>query len=135
MTKEFESNITDKKNGKIISKKLEVSSEKDFAFIQLIARVDKDPIKEYIAYKSHYLEPTSKDNGGSKDDNTNLIIIIISVISGLFIIIVTTLVIIVYRFNKKNKDLLNKVNATSFQSDNLASYEQEDENNRNLLIN
>ncbi len=134
MTKEFESNITDKKNGKIISKKLEVSSEKDFAFIQLIARVDKDPIKEYIAYKSHYLEPTSKDNGGSKEDNTNLIIII-SVISGLFIIIVTTLVIIVYRFNKKNKDLLNKVNATSFQSDNLASYDQEDENNRNLLIN
>ena len=128
----------DYKSYQVINNKIDliikgISDDKDYAYIQVIAHIEKDPVNEYIAYNSRLFEKVanSSDNIDSIDDK---LIAIISVISVLFIIIVTSLTIIVVRCNKKNKDLLNKVNATSFQSDNLASYVEEDENNPNLLI-
>ena len=104
----------------------------DYAHIQIIAHVERGIINEYIAYNTLYLEPNNyKNNDDSK--NTQMIIII-AVISGLFIIIVTSLIIIVLKCNKRNKDLINKVNATSFNNDSLFRFDKEDENNRNLLL-
>ena len=76
------------------------------------------------------------DNNGlsseKKDDKTFLIIT--CVLGGVMIILIIIFLAIILKCNKKNKDLINKVNATSFQNDNLGCFNQEDENNPNLLM-
>ena len=110
-----------------------ISDDKDCAYIRVIAHIEKEPYNEYIAYNSRLFEKVA-DSRANNDEKDSMLIVIISVISVLFVIIVTSLLIIVAKCNRKKKDLINKVNATSFQSDNLTSYVEEDENNPNLLV-
>ena len=106
--------------------------DKDIAYIQVIAHVNDGPINEYIAFKSLFNE---KENEIKSDDDkgNKTFIIVVSVVSSLFVGVVIVLVVVIVRFNMKNKDLLNKVNTTSFvesKSDPI----NEDENNSNVLL-
>ena len=135
ITKEFEN-----KNLKVVDNKVNLNinglnENKDFAYIQVIAHINEDPINEYIAFKSIFIkeegkkDPENTDGGNEGSSNTTFIVVI-SVVSFLFVAVLVTLIIVVLRFNIKNKDLLAQVNATSFQEER-----NEDENNANLLVN
>ena len=138
ITKEFEN-----KDLKVVDNKVNLNinglnENQDFAYIQVIAHINEDPINEYIAFNSIFIkEEEKKDpgntNGGNGEDeksSNTTFIVTISVVSFLFVSVVVTLIIVVIRFNIKNKDLLAQVNATSFQEER-----NEDENNSNLLVN
>ena len=138
ITKEFEN-----KDLKVVDNKVNLNinglnENQDFAYIQVIAYINEDPINEYIAFNSIFIkEEEKKDpgntnggNGGDEKSSNTTFIVTISVVSFLFVSVVVTLIIVVIRFNIKNKDLLAQVNATSFQEER-----NEDENNANLLVN
>ena len=132
ITQEFE-----KTNVKVVDNKVNlnvqgIDKDKDIAYIQVIAHVNDGPINEYIAFKSLFNE---KENEIKSDDDkgNKTFIIVVSVVSSLFVGVVIVLVVVIVRFNMKNKDLLNKVNTTSFvesKSDPI----NEDENNSNVLL-
>ena len=56
-----------------------------------------------------------------------------SVVGGVFLAVVIVLIVVIVKFNKKNKDLLNQVNAISFVDERNTM--NEDENTNNLIIN
>ena len=135
ITKEFEN-----KNLKVVDNKANLNinglnENKDFAYIQVIAHINEDPINEYVAFKSVFIKEEGKNDpentdGGNEGSSNTTFIVVISVVSFLFVAVLVTLIIVVLRFNIKNKDLLAQVNATSFQEER-----NEDENNANLLVN
>ena len=122
--------------------------DKDFAYIQVIAHVNEEPINEYIAFKSLFLEkkeepkpeeqtPQTPQTPQKTENGTDTkLIVTISVVSVLFVAVVVTLIIVVVRFNIKNKDLLEQVNAISFQQDRILSNtnEEDEDNKSNLLL-
>ncbi len=83
----------DYKSYQVINNKIDliikgISDDKDYAYIQVIAHIEKDPVNEYIAYNSRLFEKVA-DSRANNDEKDSMLIVIISVISGLFIIIVT----------------------------------------------
>ena len=74
-------------------------------------------------------DPNDTSNNGSNKK----LIIIISVVSCLFVVVVTALVVVIWRFNMKNRNLLDQVNKISFVDER--STINEDENTNNLIIN
>ena len=132
ITQEFE-----KTNVKVVDNKVNlnvqgIDKDKDIAYIQVIAHVNDGPINEYIAFKSLFNE---KENEIKSDDDkgNKTFIIVVSVVSSLFVGVVIVLIIVIVRFNIKNKDLLNKVNTTSFV-ESKADPINEDENHSNVLL-
>ena len=135
ITKEFVKKDYEIINNKVILNISDIPTGKDYAHIQVIAYVHSKRINEYIAYNSLHFEKKNDNNGLSgekKNDKTFLIITY--VLGGVMIILIIIFLAIILKCNKKNKDLINKVNATSFQNDNLGCFNQEDENNPNLLM-
>ena len=137
IVKEFNGNNLNITNDQVNLSLEGIPSYFDYACIQVIAYVNFEIINEYIAYNSILIEKenTNKinENNNNQDNDKTLLIIFIST-GCFFVIIVLILVFVIFRFYKNNKDLINKVNATSFQSDNLGCFNHEDENNPNFLI-
>ncbi len=79
-----------------------IPDDKDFAYIQVIAHIEKDLYNEYIAYNSRLFEKVA-DSRANNDGNDSMLIVIISVISVLYVIIVTSLLIIVPNVIEKIK--------------------------------
>ena len=149
ITAEFQSENLTQVNNKIILEVNGISQEeKDFAYIQVIAYINEEPITEYVAYNSLFFE--KKNNSVVVDDSSDMnkkndpndtsnngsnkkLIIIISVVSCLFVVVVAALVVVIWRFNMKNKNLLDQVNKISFVDER--STINEDENTNNLIIN
>ena len=149
VTAEFQSENLPQVNNKIILEMNGINQEeKDFAYIQVIAYINEEPITEYVAYNSLFFE--IKNNSVVVDDSSDMnqkndpndtrnngsnkkLIIIISVVSCLFVVVVAALVVVIWRFNMKNKNLLDQVNKISFVDER--STINEDENTNNLIIN
>ena len=122
-------------NNKTILNVSEIPTDKDYECIQVIAYINIGTINEYIAYNTFYFEKKSDGNDLKKEKERDRKLLIVSCTLGsTIIILIIILLIIILKCNKKNKDLINKVNATSFQNDNLGCFNQEDENNPNFLM-
>ena len=122
-------------NNKTILNVSEIPTDKDYECIQVIAYINIGTINEYIAYNTFYFEKKSDGNDLEKEKERDRKLLIVSCTLGsTIIILIIILLIIILKCNKKNKDLINKVNATSFQNDNLGCFNQEDENNPNFLM-
>ncbi len=82
----------------------------DIAYLQITAYVNQGPINEFVSYNSLYF----KYNDGR---GTDIALILIIIISSILFIVVIVLLVIIIRCNSKNKDLLDRVNKTSFQQE------------------
>ena len=121
LVKEF-GNIKTDPDGKIT---LECNGIKtDFAYIQVIAHINEGPINEYIAYNPRSFE--QKQSSPIKSSSMNKYAIALIIVGSLLLVIIIVLVIVILKFNMKNKDLMAKVQATSFQ--------EERENRDNLIV-
>ena len=99
----------------------------DFAYIQVIAHISEGPINEYIAYNPKAFEQRKSSPETEKKPNTNRYAIALIIVGSLLLVIIIVLIIVIFNFNMKNKDLMAKVQATSFQ-------EERDNNYDNLII-
>ena len=136
ITKEFKN-----KDLKVVDNKVNLfingtneNIDTDFAYIQVIAHINEESINEYIAFKSLFFKKEEKNEKKGKDIK---FIVTISIVSVLFVAIAATLIIVIVRFNRKNKDLLNQVNAISFQNERISSantFFDEEDANPNMLL-
>ena len=101
----------------------------DFAQIQVVAYISEGPINEYVSYNTRFFEGKSN----SSSSGISKLVLVLAIVGILFFIIIITLVIVILRFNAQNKDLLAKVNATSFQEERIEG--SNDAPTQNLLTN
>ena len=145
ITVEFESKNLDVINNKINLDVKDISSDKDFAYIQVIAHINDEPIHEYISYKSLFFDKKNVDNNDDKTDkkpndkppeppsvNSKLITTIV-IIAALFFGVVITLVIVIMKYNSKNKNLLQQINHISFADEKHGIINDDESNSDNLL--
>ena len=146
ITVEFESKNLEVINSKINLDVKDIPNDKDFAYIQVIAHINDEPIHEYVSYKSLFFEQKNVDNndnnknGDEKTDekkepsvNSKLVTTIV-IIAALFFGVVFTLIIVIMKYNSKNKNLLQQINYISF-ADEKHGIINDDENNKDGLIN
>ena len=100
----------------------------DFAQIQVVAYISEGPINEYVSYNTRFFEGKSNSSSG-----ISKLVLVLAIVGIIFFIIIITLVIVILRFNAQNKDLLAKVNATSFQEERIEG--SSDAPTQNLLTN
>ena len=99
----------------------------DFAYIQVIAHISEGPINEYIAYNPKFFEQRQSSSQTEKKSGINKYAIALIIVGSLLLVIIIVLVIVILKFNMANKDLMAKVQATSFQ-------EERDYNRENLIV-
>ena len=126
-------------NPKPVDNKLDLSI-KDvvpmYGYAQVIAQItDKDRI-EYLSYD--IVDLSGNRQGGGNDggnsstvDNNKAFIITAIIVGSLLILIVIVLIIVIVAYQRKNKDLLEKVQSVSFQQERGENNNDTD----NLLIN
>ena len=107
-----------------------------YGYAQVIAQItDKDRI-EYLSYD--IVDLSGNRQGGGNDggnsstvDNNKAFIITAIIVGSLLILIVIVLIIVIVAYQRKNKDLLEKVQSDSFQQERGENNNDTD----NLLIN
>ena len=135
ITAEFDGKNLIPVNNKINLNVLGINAERNFSFIQVIAHINDQSINEYVAYNSVIYVPKNYTNTTKEEEKSSKksVIIAVSVVGGVFLAVVIVLIVVIVKFNKKNKDLLNQVNAISFVDERNTM--NEDENTNNLIIN
>ena len=135
ITAEFDGKNLIPVNNKINLNVLGINAERNFSFIQVIAHINDQSINEYVAYNSVIYVPKIYTNTTKEEEKSSKksVIIAVSVVGGVFLAVVIVLIVVIVKFNKKNKDLLNQVNAISFVDERNTM--NEDENTNNLIIN
>ena len=123
LVKEF-GNPTSDSDGKLTLESNGIKT--DFAYIQVIAHISEGPINEYIAYNPKFFEQKKSSSTDNTKLGSNKYAIALIIVGSLLLLIIIALVIVILKFNMTNKDLMAKVQATSFQ--------EERENNRENLI-
>ena len=102
----------------------------DFCYAEIIAQIKDGPIIEYVAYDPFYLsDDYNEEDDDDDDDDDKILIIVASSIGGAILIIVIALIVVVMLYNRKTKDLLEKVNKISF-----ADGDDRKDKNNNLLV-
>jgi len=103
----------------------------DTAIIQIIAQISDGPIHEYLSYNCKYQAPIDyypyDESESVASSNNNIPVWVLIIIGVISIVIIIVLVIVLINCNKTKKDLLAKVQQTSFQ--------QASEGNDGLLLN
>ena len=83
-----------------------------------------------MAYDPFYLsDDYNEEDDDDDDDDDKILIIVASSIGGAILIIVIALIVVVMLYNRKTKDLLEKVNKISF-----ADGDDRKDKNNNLLV-
>ena len=115
MFKEFKDPIPN--NGKIIFEFNNVAIVP--TYFKVIAQIYNNGINEFISYKNYeykesdfIYDDSNKDIKDNKDDSRKYIILIIILV--IFFLIIIGLIIALFIFKRKNKNLLEEVNKTSF---------------------
>ena len=101
---------------------------KNVNYVQVIAQIRNNEVVEYMSYdltNQFQIEKISQNKGNQDNDNMILIIIIISVVAFIFILIIIFITCACI-YNRKAKDLIDKVNSISFIDNN--------KNKDNLLL-
>ena len=113
--KEFKDPIPN--NGKIIFEFNNVAIVP--TYFKVIAQIYNNGINEFISYKNYeykesdfIYDDSNKDIKDNKDDSRKYIILIIILV--IFFLIIIGLIIALFIFKRKNKNLLEEVNKTSF---------------------
>lgn len=117
-------------NPKINDEKITLEAKgifQDIVYLQVIAYIHDGPNNEYVAYNSLYFEKSLQPLPTPASNGSTTVFIVISII---LLIVVIVLIYFLFKFSKKNKDLLDKVNKTSFQQEN-----EENINGDGLLFN
>ena len=100
-------------------------------YVQVIAQIQVVDKIDFLSYDLYEIKPEVPPEGGKSGSSNGPFIVVSIIIGVLLIIIVIVLVVVVITYQRKNKDLLEKVQSVSFQA------ERENNNNDgdNLLIN
>ena len=84
----------------------------NWAYLQVIAQIQRDTVIDYVAYKGIENIRPSKDKGTKKESTSSTAFVIIIII---LIALVVGLAVIVFIIQQKNKSLVNQVKHISFQ--------------------
>ena len=122
-------------NPKVVNNQIDLSITNVrpvYGYAQVIAQIKNKERVDYLSYDIFDLSVFNKNKGGQSNTTgtgTNKTFVAVAIVVGvLLVLIVIALVVVVLVYQKKNKDLLIKVQTVSFQQERIV---QDDDN---LLI-